>query len=312
MPQTSDKIRIGTRASRLALIQVEEASQLLKNYFPSLAIETVPITTSGDKILDRNLAEVGGKGLFIKELEEALVQEKIDIAVHSAKDLTPLLNPKTEISAFTKRFDARDCLVSKKFNSLKDLPKNAIVGTSSARRKAILLRIRPDLKIINFRGNVDTRLSKVDREEVDASILALCGLARLKKKNIIKEIIEVDTMLPAGGQGALALQVRRGDQKTFDLTRKINHLETETCIKVERAFLFELGASCVTPVAAHAWREGGLLKLSTMILDYDGKEVFTTNSQIEFNSKAVDELGVKAAQKTKKEAFALLVKICKN
>ena len=164
----------------------------LAEHLGNIQIEIVPITTSGDKIQDRNLADIGGKGLFIKELEEALIQNKIDIAIHSAKDVPPFLHEATELSAFTERLDARDCFISNKYNSIKELPKGAIVGTSSSRRKAVLLFLRPDLKIINFRGNVDTRLNKINGAEVDASILAVCGLERIGKEHVIKEIIEKD------------------------------------------------------------------------------------------------------------------------
>ncbi|MBM3579909.1 MAG: hydroxymethylbilane synthase, partial [Alphaproteobacteria bacterium] len=235
------KIRIGTRTSKLALSQVAETHLLLADHFPNLQIEIIPITTSGDKIQDRNLAEIGGKGLFIKELEEALLQNKIDLAIHSAKDVPPAIHSETELAAFTKRLDSRDCFISKNFNSLEDLPNGAVVGTSSPRRRAMLLRLRPDLQIINFRGNVDTRLRKIDEEFVQASILAVCGLARLDKERKIKKIFEKDVMLPAVGQGALALQARKGDGDLLELLTKTNDLTTQIEIKCERAFLRELG-----------------------------------------------------------------------
>jgi hydroxymethylbilane synthase len=318
------KIRIGTRTSKLALTQVAEVHLLLADYLQNSQIEIVPITTSGDKIQDRNLAEIGGKGLFIKELEEALIQNKIDIAVHSAKDVPPILHDETELVAFTQRFDARDCFISKKFDTLKDLPKGAVVGTSSARRKAILLRMRPDLKIVNFRGNVDTRLRKIQNDEVDATILAVCGLERIGKEHLMqskvdcpegyhtKKIIEEDVMLPAGGPGALAVQIRKSDRKIAELLTKINDEETAICIRSERAFLEELGASCTTPVAVRAWLEKDQLNLKTLILDYDGSEIFETKSQTKFELAAGIKLGVEAAQKTKKEAGELLDRICKG
>lgn len=311
MPSTPTKIRIGTRTSKLALSQVAEVHLLLADHSENLQIEIVPITTSGDKIQDRNLAEIGGKGLFIKELEEALLQNKIDLAIHSAKDVPPVVHEKTELAAFTERFDARDCFVSKNYKSLKDLPKGAVVGTSSARRKAILLRLRPDLKIINFRGNVDTRLGKIENEEVAASILAVCGLERLAKEKAIKKVLEKTEMLPSGGQGSLAIQIRKDDKKIAELLQKINHEKTEIEVKTERAFLSHLGASCATPVAAHAWVENDKLYLKTMILDYDGSEIFETKSSAKFDLKEGMKLGVTAAEKTKKEAAKLLEKICK-
>lgn len=312
MSSTSLKIRIGTRASNLAMAQSLEVKNLLliQNQLSEDQIEIVPITTSGDKIQDRNLADIGGKGLFIKELEEALIQNKIDIAIHSAKDVPPLLHEDTKIAAFTKRFDVRDCLISKKFNSLKELPQGSIVGTSSARRKAILLSLRPDLKIVNFRGNVDTRLNKINKDEVDASILALCGLQRLSKENSIKEIIATETMLPAGGQGSLAIQIRKNDKNISNIIKQINDEESQICLETERAFLKELGASCATPVAVYAWLENGLLNLKTMILDYDGSEIFETLQIGKFDIESGIAIAIKAAIETKVEATELLKKIC--
>jgi len=316
-------IRIGTRTSKLALAQVAEIHLLLADHLQNFKIEITPITTSGDKIQDRNLADIGGKGLFIKELEEALIQNKIDVAIHSAKDVPPTVHADTELVAFTERLDARDCFISKKFDSVKKLPKGAVVGTSSARRKAILLRLRPDLKIVNFRGNVDTRLRKLENDEVDATILAVCGLERLGKEHLMqskvdcpkgyssKKIIEKNVMLPSGGQGSLAIQVRKSDTKIAELLAKINHEETSIAVRCERAFLEELGASCATPVAAHAEIEDGKLKLKTIILDYDGSEIFETKSQGNCTLEDALKLGISAAQKTKKEAAKLLDKICR-
>ncbi len=308
---SNQKIRIGTRTSKLALTQVAEVHLLLADFLENSQIEIVPITTSGDKIQDRNLADIGGKGLFIKELEEALIQNKIDIAIHSAKDVPPFLHESTELVAFTPRLDARDCFISKKFNSLKDLPKGAIVGTSSARRKAILLRLRPDLKIVNFRGNVDTRLNKIENEDVDAAVLAACGLERIGKEHLIKQIIEKDSMLPAGGQGALAIQIRKSDKKIAELLEKINDPKTQIEVKTERSFLRELGASCATPVAAHACELNNKLYLTTTIFDYDGSEVFETTSEGKFDLESGIKLGLDAAKKTKAEATELLKRICK-
>lgn len=305
------QIRIGSRTSKLALAQVAEVHLLLAEHLKSHTIEIVPITTSGDKIQDRNLSEIGGKGLFIKELEEALLQNRIDIAIHSAKDVPPTLHEETEIIAFTSRLDARDCFISQKYDSLKKLPKGAVVGTSSARRKAILLRLRPDLKIVNFRGNVDTRLAKIENAEVDATILAACGLERIGKESKVRKVFEKDEMLPAGGQGSLAIQIRKDDKKISELLQKINHRETQIAIKCERAFLRELGASCATPVGVHAEIEKDKLSLKTLILDYDGSEVFETKFKGKAELEEAIKLGVEAAKKTKEKAAKLLAKICK-
>jgi hydroxymethylbilane synthase len=324
MSSISNKIRIGTRTSKLALAQIEEIKFLLAEHIPLEQIEIIQITTSGDKIQNRNLADIGGKGLFIKELEEALTENKIDIAIHSAKDVPPILHQDTILAAFSKRLDARDCFISKKFDSLDNLPQGAIIGTSSARRKAILLRLRPDLKIVNFRGNVDTRLKKIENDEVDATILAACGLERLGKEQMrnaeqitcpkgykTKKLIEKNVMLPAGGQGALAIQIRKNDKKISAIIEKINDEKSRICIKTERAFLRELGASCATPVAAHAWLENDRLNLKTLILDYDGSEIFATESQSKFDLEEGLKMAIAAAKKTKTEAAKLLERICK-
>jgi hydroxymethylbilane synthase len=305
-------MRIGTRASKLALIQAAEVKSLLltKTSLTEDQIEIVTITTSGDRIQDRNLAEIGGKGLFIKELEEFLLANKIDIAIHSAKDVPPMLHEDTRIAAFTTRKDPRDYFISQKFNSIEELPQHAVVGTSSARRKAILLRLRPDLKIINFRGNVDTRLGKLADGEVDATILASCGLGRLQKEVVTQNIIPLETMLSAGGQGSLAIQIRENDLVSAELVRKINDEESEICVATERAFLRELGASCKTPVSVYCKLEGGILNLRTIIFDFDGGEIFATeNSDDAANG---ERLALKAAHETKMKAGALLAKICAN
>src|SRR3989338_2207638 len=303
------KLRIGTRTSKLALSQVAEVHLLLADHLTDFQVEIVPIVTSGDKIQDRNLAEFGGKGLFIKELEEALLSNKIDIAIHSAKDMPPLIDDETEIVAFTKRLDARDCFISKNFNSIEDLPKCAVVGTSSPRRKAILLRARSDLKIVNFRGNVDTRLIKIENEEVDAAILAVSGLIRLGKESKIRKIIEKNVMLPAGGQGALVIQARKNHQELGRVLKKISDEKTEIEIRCERAFLQELGASCTTHVATHAEISNNKLNLKTILLAHNGDEFFETNLNTKANPESAIKLGIDSANKVKKEAEKLLAKL---
>ncbi len=307
----AQKIKIGTRASKLALTQTEEIKKLLiaKTNLKEEQIEIIKITTSGDKIQDVSLAEIGGKGLFIKELEESLLAKKIDIAIHCAKDMPPILHENTEIAAIIKRKDARDYFVSQKYSSLKNLPQNAVVGTSSARRKSALLRLRPDLQITNFRGNVDTRLKKIEENQVDATILALCGLQRLDKKISQENIIAIEDILPAAGQGALALQILSDNKKIHDLLRKINDEKSEICIKVERDFLRLLKASCKSPIAAYcSFVDEKTLNLKTMIFDFDGKEIFATN----INAKLEDvaNLANQAAQETRNKAAKLLARIC--
>lgn len=300
------KIRIGTRTSKLALSQVAEFHLILADFFPDLKIEIVPITTSGDRIQDRNLADIGGKGLFIKELEEALLQDKIDIAIHSAKDVPPVIHEETEIAAFTSRLDSRDCFISAKFKKLEDLPKGAIIGTSSARRKAILLRKRPDLQIVNFRGNVDTRLRKLEENVVDATILAACGLERLGKEKEVKKVFDKKEMLPAGGQGALAVQIKKSSNSLKEIVQKINDSKTMIEIKCERAFLRELGASCSTPVSVHAEIENDKITLRTQLLSFNGSEIFETESSVKADLERAIEVGISSAQKVKKDASKLL------
>jgi len=315
--KSSKKIRIGTRTSKLALAQVEEFKGLLKDALGDREFEVVPINTTGDKNLHCDLAEIGGKGLFIKELERALVQDKIDIAVHSAKDVPPHLHEETILASFTKRLDARDCLISKDFTDIKDLPKGAVVGTSSPRRKAILLKLRPDLKIVSYRGNVMTRLERAQNGEVDATILAHCGLERLSKGDKtcplgydVVNFIEKDVMLPAGGQGSMAIQVKKDNLEIYDFVRIANDFKTEIEARCERAFLSELGASCYTPVGVYALQDGDSLTLETIILDYEGKDTFETKSKGKFALDEAINLGKQAAKKTKEEAKELLAKIC--
>jgi len=321
MSQSSTKIRIGTRGSKLALAQVEEIKNLLieKTSLTKNQIEIITITTSGDKIQDRNLADIGGKGLFIKELEDALLQNKIDIAVHSTKDVPPILDARTQIAAFTKRKDPRDYFISQKFSSFNDLPQGAVVGTSSARRKAILLRLRPDLQIVNFRGNVDTRLAKLEKGEVDATILAICGLQRLQKNPNEDNAIATNIMLPAAGQGCLTLQVLNENKVALDLAAQVNHHETRICVEAERFFLQEINATCKTPVAAYceispAANGLKILNFYSEIFDFDGKETFATHTETEerqeFETTDAANIAKDAAKKTRVEAKGLLEKIC--
>lgn len=307
----SSKI-IGTRASILALAQAQEVKNLLKH--PDIEIKT--ILTSGDKIKDRSLAEIGGKGLFVKEIEEALIAKTIDIAVHSTKDLPPDLDPRTSIAAFLKRINPHDCFLSKNYRSIAELPKSAIVGTSSPRRKAFLLMLRPDLKVINFRGNVDTRLKKIALSEVDAAVLARCGLERIKDKigqhELFQEIIPIETILPATGQGALAIQIRKDDESVLSLVKNIDDYETRICVEAERKFLKEIGASCLTPVAAFCELENHKkkLRLRTIILDRDGSDFFRTEFESDdFSAESAKALAIKAAQTTKLKASKLLRRI---
>ena len=302
-------LRLGTRSSRLALAQVAEIHILLADYFPKLKIEIVPIQTSGDKILNKKLADIGGKGLFVKELEEALLNKTIDIAVHSAKDVPPFIDKKTKIGAYSKRINPNDCFISKKFPNLDKLPKNSKIGTSSPRRQAFLSRLRPDLKFINLRGNVDTRLRKLTDDEIDATIMAVAGLVRLSKENSINHIFTTQEMIPSVGQGALALQIRNEDHSIDNICKKINDENSEIAISCERSFLQELGASCHTPVGVYAEILDGKINLKTAIIDFNGSDIFEFNISGKANIKTALEIGKKAGEETKIKAHNLLKKI---
>ena len=302
-------LRLGTRSSRLALAQVAEIHILLSDYFPKLKIEIVPIQTSGDKILNKKLADIGGKGLFVKELEEALLNKTIDIAVHSAKDVPPFIDKKTKIGAYSKRINPNDCFISKKFPNLDKLPKNSKIGTSSPRRQAFLSRLRPDLKFINLRGNVDTRLRKLTDDEIDATIMAVAGLVRLSKENSINHIFTTQEMIPSVGQGALALQIRNEDLSIDNICKKINDENSEIAISCERSFLQELGASCHTPVGVYAEILDGKINLKTAIIDFNGSDIFEFNISGKANIKTALEIGKKAGEETKIKAHNLLKKI---
>lgn len=303
-------IKIGTRTSKLALAQVAEVHLMLDEHFPNLKVEIQTFKTSGDKIQDRSLADIGGKGLFIKELEEALLENKIDIAIHSAKDVPPIIDLQTEIGAFTFRLDPRDCLISKKYSSIAKLPKNAKVGTSSPRRSAFLLRERPDLRIVNFRGNVDTRLKKVfDDEEVDATILAVSGLERLGKNQLLKNILPIEQILPSGGQGSLALQIRNNDSTIKEIVSKINDPNTHICLTAERTFLRELGASCSTPVGVFCEIKNDQAIMKVVIIDYDGQSFYQAQDSCSIDLVKAVKIAEGLAKQVKKEAKDLLKKL---
>ncbi|MEK7823150.1 MAG: hydroxymethylbilane synthase [Nitrospirota bacterium] len=254
----NNKVVIGTRKSKLALWQAEWVKSEIEKMTPGLKIELNKITTTGDKILDVPLAKVGGKGLFVKEIEEALLRGEADIAVHSMKDV-PVDFPKgLHLAVICKREDPRDALIAAVHGSrftvhgFKDLPKGAAIGTSSLRRMCQLLNIRPDLKIMQLRGNLDTRLRKLDEGQFDAVILAAAGVKRLGWAERITEILEPEISLPAIGQGAIGIECRINDKFTNKLIEPLNHPETAVCVRAERAFLKKLEGGCQVPIAAYA------------------------------------------------------------
>ena len=266
-------LRIGTRGSKLALVQSEWVKKEMQSRYPELRVELVKIRTKGDKIIDAPLSKVGGKGLFVKEIEEALLKREVDLAVHSLKDVPAELHKGLQLSVYPKREDPRDALVSSLFRKVEDLPRGASVGTSSLRRSAQLLHMRPDLHIAPLRGNVDTRLRKLDSGELQAIVLAAAGLHRLGLSDRITALLSPDSVLPAIGQGVLGLEVRENDQKVQNLISFLNDLETELAARAERAFLKELEGGCQVPLAGYARVEKGRLVLDGMVAELDGSVI---------------------------------------
>lgn len=268
-------LTIGSRGSRLALWQAQWTKETLTSLHAGLEVRIEIIKTSGDMIRDLPLAVIGGKGVFTKEIEEALLDNRIDLAVHSLKDLPTLLPDGLQLSAITEREDARDALVLRADSltsdaSLESLPGGAIVGTSSQRRLAQLKHLRGDVQIKDIRGNVDTRLRKLDAGEYDAIILASAGLRRLGFGQRISQFIPAEKMLPAVGQGALAIETRAGDEETIRLVTPLNHEPTRAACKAERALLRALGGGCQTPIAAHAVIREDQLKLDALVASISG------------------------------------------
>ena len=291
------KIRIGTRGSKLALAQANIVRSLLLELYPKLEIEIIAIKTTGDKILEKNLYEIGGKGLFIKEIEEKLLDSSIDIAVHSMKDMPALLHEEFEMPCILKRENPSDALISNKASSISDLPEGAIIGTSSPRRAAQILKIRPNVKIVKFRGNIHTRMEKIKAGEVDATFLAVAGLNRSGTKSDMINEISHDIMLPAVAQGAISIEIRKDSDQIKKLLLPLNHKETEICVNVERDFLRRLDGSCSTPIAALAQiNEGKKLTLNCLIAKTDGTQIFKTTKQAEVGSEKLKILGTKAAE----------------
>jgi hydroxymethylbilane synthase len=266
-------LRIATRKSQLALWQAEHVAALLRHAHPGLEVQLVPMLTQGDRIQDRSLAAIGGKGLFIKELEIALQEQRADIAVHSMKDLPGELPTGLEIAAVLERADPRDALLTKAAGRLEDLPQNARVGTSSLRRQAQLLAARPDLRVETLRGNVDTRLRRLDNGEMDAILLACAGLIRLGWESRITARLDPKICLPAVAQGVIGIECRSGDSATRQLLGVLEHAPTRIAMDAERAFAHRLGGSCQSPIAAHARLDGAHLTLEGLVAEPDGTRV---------------------------------------
>jgi hydroxymethylbilane synthase len=291
----TESLKIATRKSKLALWQAEHVAAQLRAAHSGLVVELVPMTTQGDRIQDRSLAAIGGKGLFIKELEIAIEERRADIAVHSMKDVPADLPAGFALGAILPRADTHDALISNHFQSVDTLPPNARVGTSSLRRQAQLLARRADLRIEPLRGNVDTRLRRLDDGELDAIVLASAGLIRLGWESRITERVPTSICLPAVGQGAIGIECRHGDAPTLNTLAVLEHPSTRIALTAERAFTQALGGSCQSPIAALAQIEGGRLKLAGLVAEPDGSRIL--RDFIEGSPAEAAMLGAQLAQR---------------
>ncbi|MFJ7727128.1 hydroxymethylbilane synthase [Neobacillus sp. NPDC097160] len=287
------KIIVGSRRSKLALTQTNWVMDQLKQIDPSFEFEVKEIVTKGDKILDVTLSKVGGKGLFVKEIEQAMLDKEIDMAVHSMKDMPAVLPEGLTIGCIPFREDHRDALISKGHVKLKDLKPGAIIGTSSLRRSAQLLVQRPDLEIKWIRGNVDTRLAKLETEEYDAIILAAAGLSRLGwASDVVTEFLDADICIPAVGQGALSIECREDDKELLELFDKFTCKKTERAVRAERAFLQKMEGGCQVPIAGFARvEENNEVVLNVLVASPEGHDVFKE----ELRGQNPEELGIQAA-----------------
>ena len=292
-----EKLVIATRGSRLALWQANHVKDSLEAAHPGLAVELNVIKTKGDIILDVPLAKVGGKGLFVKEIEEALLSGAADIAVHSMKDVPMELPEGLVLGIVPEREDPTDLFLSVKYESLEDLPAGAVVGTSSLRRQAQVLALRPDLKVESLRGNVDTRLRKAFGDEYDGAILAAAGLERMGESEKIACLIPCDVMVPAAGQGAVGVEIRADDEPTARLVALVSDEPTVRCVSAERFVLASLGGSCKVPMGVYAREEQGRLVMDAIVLSLDGSRIARSHctaadgaSPLELAQHMVDEL----------------------
>jgi hydroxymethylbilane synthase len=288
------RLIIGSRGSKLALVQANWVKERLEAQHPNLDVEILVIKTSGDIFTEAPLSQIGGKGLFTKEIEEALLAQRINLAVHSLKDLPTVLPRGLCLTAVSQREDARDALVSSKYKSLDRLPNGAVVGTGSLRRQSQLLQIRSDLEIKNLRGNLDTRLRKLDEGHYDAIILACAGLIRLGFAHRITAKISTGQICPAIGQGALGIEARSSDAFTSDKLRFLDHTETRLATEAERAFLRRLGGGCQVPIAGFGKVEGRELQLDGVVASTDGRQVY--RHSLRSNLDQAEALGIRLAE----------------
>ena len=287
---------LATRPSKLARWQTNYVIESLKEYWPNLTSKEKVIITKGDRVIDKQLPEIGGKGIFTQELEQALLAKEIDAAVHSLKDLPTEDSPGLMLGAILERGPAHDVLISPKNHTLDSLPQGAVVGTSSLRRQAQLLAYRPDLSITPLRGNIDTRVRKVQEGQYDAIVLAAAGVTRLGLEKHISQHIPVEIMLPAPGQGALAIQCREDDNVILEYLSPLDHHSTRLAVLAERQVLAELEAGCSLPVGAYAVEESNIIKMQAIVLDTSGQQIIRVEGQ---SSDAI-ALGKSLAQ----QAFA--------
>jgi hydroxymethylbilane synthase len=287
------ELRIGTRGSQLALFQANWVKDQLIHAHPDLKVSLVKIKTTGDKIQDAPLAKIGGKGLFVKEIEEALIQRRIDLAVHSIKDVPTQFPKGLHLSVITKREDPRDVFISREGKTLRELPQRAKIGTSSLRRQAQLLHYRSDYELVPLRGNLDTRLKKLRTMNLDGIVLALAGVKRLGLEGKITEIISTDISLPAIGQGALGIETRQDDQEIEEQTRFLNDKDSWIAVSAERSFLKKLEGGCQVPIAAFARTAGATLQIDGLVGTIDGKRIL--RERVEGSVEEAESLGTKLA-----------------
>ncbi len=287
-------LRLGTRKSQLALWQAHYVRDALTRHHPDLRVELVTMTTEGDRILDRSLAQVGGKGLFIKELEQGLLENRIDIAVHSMKDVTATLPHGLHLSVVCEREDPRDAFISNNCATLGALPRGARVGTSSLRRQCQLREAYPHFEIVTLRGNVNTRLAKLDAGEFDAILLAVAGIKRLGMEARIRERLDPSVSLPAVGQGAVCIECREDDAATNELLAPLNHRETQICVAAERSMNAHLEGGCQVPIGGYAELHGTDLHLRGMVGEPDGSRLL--RAEIRGPATQAEQLGAQLAQ----------------
>ncbi len=288
------ELNIGTRGSQLALFQANWVKDQLVQTHPDLNVTLIKIKTTGDKIQDAPLAKIGGKGLFVKEIEEALLQKRIDLAVHSIKDVPTEFPQGLHLSAITKREDPRDVFISRDGKTLRDLPPNPKIGTSSLRRQAQLLHFRSDFELVPLRGNLDTRLKKLRTMNLDGIVLALAGVKRLGLEERVTEIIPADISLPAIGQGALGIETRMADKDVEEKIRFLNDRESSIAVSAERAFLKRLEGGCQVPIAAYARPVGKMVHLEGLVGSIDGKRLI--RHRVEGPIENAESLGIELAE----------------